>query len=516
MAKETTTMETTTKETTTKKTTKRKTTTKKTTKKKRGGAVIESGGFGCVFRPALKCRRPGANREAQGVTKLMKKKYAKSELQEATKFYRLLRNIPNFHDYFLLDGFSVCEPDDLTRSDLVNFEEKCNALKKMGISDRTINEPGELNQLLALNMPYGGIDVSTYIDENLYHPGKMVALNDSLVRLLQNGIVPMNRAGVFHCDLKASNILAREEKNALYTRLIDWGLSTVYKRGQAIPSVLLERPFQYNVPFSNVLFSATFTEMYRDFLSKNPNPDRHSVGRFVTKYVAAWVEERGAGHLKLMNDIFKILFEKEVSGRLHATQYEFILQYIFEYLTNILTKFTSGGQFNEMAYFQEVFLHNIDLWGFIISYVPIVEDIASVHHSGRVGVVEHFKNLMRVLIEADDHKINWNDLVTQLQQMNKSLKRIKSDLEVNESHRTTTSSSSTRKQQQKADSMLEQDDPNSGKPIATIIRTVSRVSAKKTPKIRKRKSKKMTRKSSSHLKFDKIIRKTLKRMAAAS
>jgi hypothetical protein len=169
-----------------------------------------------------------------------------------------------------------------------------------------------------------------------------------------------------------------------------------------------------------------------------------------------------------------------------------------------------------MAYFQEVFLYNIDLWGFIISYVPIVEDIASVHHSGRVGVLEHFKKLMRVLIEADDHRINWNDLVTQLHQMNKSLKRISSDLDVNESHRTTTSSSSTRKQQQKADSMLEQDDPNSGKPIATIIRTVSRVSAKKKTKIGKRRSKKMTRKSSSHLKFDKIIRKTLKRMAASS
>jgi len=43
-----------------------------TNKSSKGGKVIESGGFGCIFKPSLKCK--GKPRSEGTVTKLMKKK----------------------------------------------------------------------------------------------------------------------------------------------------------------------------------------------------------------------------------------------------------------------------------------------------------------------------------------------------------------------------------------------------------------------------------------------------------
>ena len=40
-----------------------------------GGKAIASGGFGCIFKPAIKCKTRKNNTNA-GITKLMKIKYA--------------------------------------------------------------------------------------------------------------------------------------------------------------------------------------------------------------------------------------------------------------------------------------------------------------------------------------------------------------------------------------------------------------------------------------------------------
>ena len=81
----------------------------------KGGKVIASGGFGCVFKPAIKCK--GQKRNEKDVTKLMKIKYAKSEYKGIQKYKEMLDRIPNYSDYFLVDGFSLCEPDKLDEED---------------------------------------------------------------------------------------------------------------------------------------------------------------------------------------------------------------------------------------------------------------------------------------------------------------------------------------------------------------------------------------------------------------
>ena len=51
-----------------------------------------------------------------------------------------------------------------------------------------------------------------------------------------------------------------------------------------------------------------------------------------------------------------------------------IKKIIVPYLAKILMRYTRGGKFLMMDYFREVYLKNVDIWGFIICYVPFLED----------------------------------------------------------------------------------------------------------------------------------------------
>ena len=97
--------------------------TNKINKTKRGGKVLSSGGFGCVFKPALKCKTQKLRRK-NGVSKLMKKKHVAKEYGEVVKYLPQLKTIPNYQDYFLVEGFSICDPAPLEKEDLENFDKK--------------------------------------------------------------------------------------------------------------------------------------------------------------------------------------------------------------------------------------------------------------------------------------------------------------------------------------------------------------------------------------------------------
>ena len=349
------------------KTTNKKTRTKKCKKggKFDGGKAQTSGGFGCLFKPALQCKNTLNYDKIQGngkgnkklVTKLMTTRHARDEYKQITEFKEILDHIPNYQNYFLVDGFSICEPAELTKEDLEDFDENCDALKKKKFTAANINQ--NLDKILALNMPDGGVDVDDYVFE-ITDPKKIrtayTELNNSLVDLLVNGIEPMNRANLFHCDVKGSNILVQNQNDDenLITRLIDWGLS-IYKKDKSanagVPDKLDRRPFQFNVPFSVILFNKKFLEKYDRFLKKKTNKeqkiDYYEIREFVINYIFYWNKERGPGHLKTINSIVKHLSYNELTAienkkvKDHIIEYEFTYYYIVEYISKILFKYTT-------------------------------------------------------------------------------------------------------------------------------------------------------------------------------
>ena len=326
------------------------------TRRKQGGKVIGSGGYGCVFRPALRCNGT-RKRASKTISKLMLNKYVKREYMEITKYLPILQKIPNYKNYFIIEGANICQPAPLTRSDLSNFDTKCKVLKKRDINSTNINK--NLDKVSCINLQDGGVELGTYIYSGLSLDG-MKDLNERMIQLLVNGILPMNKYHVYHADIKEANIVVDTSK---YVRLIDWGLSMYTASGKNIPDVLQNKPLQYNLPFSIILFNNTFKTMYSTFLKTTTYLDNNSLGGFLKEYLEKWNKKRGKGHIKTITSIWS-----GITGKQHIQE-----SIIVPYLSAILLEYTRNGEFDKIGYFKNVFLKLLDLWGFIICYSAFLE-----------------------------------------------------------------------------------------------------------------------------------------------
>jgi hypothetical protein len=404
------------------------------TTKQIGGKVIASGGFGCIFDPALKCENTDVISSDQ-ISKLMTVKHSKDEFKQIQKYKRILSVIPNYHNYFLLDNFQLCKPIALTKNDLNGYQKKCKALKKKGINVKNINQ--SLDQLLAINMPNGGIDVEKFTEE-YFTTSNIIRLNNSLIQLLVNGIVPMNKLNVYHCDIKDGNVLVKVTETDLETRLIDWGLSFVFDNKQVgIPRKLYRRPFQFNVPFSSVLFNKDFMMLYNNFLELNPNPDYFQIREFVINYIFIWNDIRGPGHLSAINDIIKKLTIKDLTAikknkiKEHFIEYDFTYYYIVEYLSKILEKYTNNETLDLMTYFQNVFLKNIDIWGFTMIYIVFYENLYKDFNELNQYQMEFITKIKYIIIhflyESPIEPIDVSSLVNELTNLNKVIEKFDLD-----------------------------------------------------------------------------------------
>jgi hypothetical protein len=400
------------------------------TTKLKGGKVIASGGYGCIFNPALKCE-DNNNETENKISKLMTIKHAKDEYNLIENFKELLKIIPNYQNYFLLDNFSLCKPAKLSKSDLLNYDVKCKALTKKNITSKNINK--SLNEILSISMPDGGIDIEKYTKTDLTS-SNILKLNNSLINLLINGIVPMNNLNIFHCDIKDSNVLVETSENMLITRIIDWGLSINHKNKNGIPRKLYRRPFQYNVPFSSVLFNKIFLNKYYEFLELNPKIDYFLIREFVTNYIFMWNDIRGPGHINAINNIIKKLSINELTEiksktvKEHIIEYDFTYYYIIEYLSKILEKYTHDGKLELITYFNTVFLKNIDIWGFVMIYISMFEHFYENFNELNEYQMQFINKIkyiiIHILYENPNQVIDINNLVEELTNLNDIIKKL--------------------------------------------------------------------------------------------
>ena len=225
--------------------------TKKNRKRSRlGGEALASGGFGCIFKPALKCK--SSKKRTNGVSKMSIQKYGKEEITEIQKIKDRLKSIKNYEKYYLLDT-QLCEPDKLTEEDLKGFDQKCYALTRFNVNSKNVNS--KLSNLTILNMPDAGVDLKDWLlSDKIITKEKIFLLNEVMIKLLKQAVRPMNEKGVIHNDLKDSNIMINKQLEA---RIIDWGLSAVVNN-KKIPKEILNRPLQYNTPFSFLKITSAF------------------------------------------------------------------------------------------------------------------------------------------------------------------------------------------------------------------------------------------------------------------
>jgi hypothetical protein len=376
----------------------------KNEKIEKGGKVLASGGYGCVFSPALKCEGQ-SKRATNKISKLMSERHATDEYEEINSIKTKLDTIPNYEEYFLLYDATLCKPAKLTATDLADYASTCTALPKDNITKANIND--NLDKLMSLNLPNGGLPVDDYI----YKDGsfeKIYNINETLIKLLKKGIVPMNEKDIYHCDIKDSNVLVDDSSN-LKTRLIDWGLTTEYVpfKENPFPKSWRNRPLQFNVPFSVIIFSDSFVERYTKFIQDGGAADEAQLKPFVIDYVNFWMKERGAGHYKYINEIMFNLFSNNLTSvslkdRPKVVETTITMDYIVNYIVEVLvhfTKFRENGTLNLREYLDTVFIKIVDIWGFINVYVPIVELLANNYASLTKPEIKIFNQLQYIFVE---------------------------------------------------------------------------------------------------------------------
>jgi serine/threonine protein kinase len=405
-----------------------------------GGSALASGGFGCVFSPSLKCENK--KRDKNKISKLMIEKYAYKEYDEIKIIQSKLKTIKNYQDYFLISDIQICKPSKLTAQDLKNYNKKCSALPKNKITKKNINS--SLDKLMVLNMPNGGIPVDDYI----YEKGSfkdILKINNSLINLLMNGIVKMNNKHVYHCDIKDANVLVKNNEGKLQTKLIDWGLSTEYVplKNEPFPKTWRNRPLQFNAPFSVIIFTDSFVEKYTKYIQDGGKLTKENLKPFVIDYIYFWINKRGAGHYKFINEIMYILFSNDLNNmdkdvKKQIIENEFTLSYITNYIIDVLINFTyfkNDGSLNLRVYLDNVFIKIVDIWGFIVTYFSILEILYDNYNKLNDTQKKIFNSIKSIFINylyaPRITPIDINDLVGDLQKLN-ILFEIEDNLELKE------------------------------------------------------------------------------------
>jgi hypothetical protein len=355
-----------------------------------GGRAIDSGSYGCVFSPALKCSGKDISSgntkpyDKNMVSKLMYKEDAKAELNEMAKVKKYISKIQNGDKYFLLSNTYVCNPSELNDVDLEGFDAKCGLFTKRNIISTNVNE--NIAKLSLLNMPNGGLSIEKTWTKMLSEPNltdRFVKLNNSLIELLKNGIVPLNKSGFHHYDVKSANILFGADG---YSRLIDWGLAGA-NDGKIVPDIIIDRSIAFNMPFSDIFFNnfvkSWLPEAIQQIKASSNLSDIKAGQNEMLKIVAVniinkSIRSTSEGHFeyitgKILHDIYKIYSSSNKYNRLDYN----VLSYnvIIEYIEAVLKTFADeNGNFNDVKYYYEVFVHNVDIWGWIMTYSPIIEE----------------------------------------------------------------------------------------------------------------------------------------------
>lgn len=354
-----------------------------------GAGSIGSGGYGCVFLPELSCEKTvGVTSDDivtsvnnKYVTKLMTNKHADIEFQLIRSFDKRLSAIPNHSNYFIVTNVSKCRPGPLTKRDLHAYEKQCKPLIKKNITRKNINR--SLNKITALRIPYGGDTIDEYWMKHVNNRSNMETIIASLQSLFNNGILPMNQLGLYHGDIKSSNIMYYQSN----AKLIDWGLAfdSSYKRdhnADGVSRLATYRPFQFNVLPSCIIFNSEFRTAVSGLLKTNDNPTRKTITDFVAGFIIDWYKIRGQGSVSLMVTLYDKLvpyaakkcdipLTTAVGSYITTDKGCVVPSFAVVYISNVLERFIQNKKFQMKEYYNEVYLKNIDIWGFAMSFLVL-------------------------------------------------------------------------------------------------------------------------------------------------
>ena len=395
---------------------------------KKAGKAIASGSYGCVFRPPLRCKgetnRPGSA-DKPLISKLMMKHDALEEYTIIQNVKNIVKDIPNYGDYFVVDDITMCDPGELDDEDMENAVKECSASLKLGRGETKI-PPNKLSQTSVITAPDMGKDIhksfaqmtKDYINYKGSDKFSLVSknlkkINTEIVKLLKNGVAPMIYKGIYHNDLKGQNIMTSYssledvKNNFNYAKMIDFGLlKQINEKSdsqyilKSVMSVVMFNGLIYNLIFDEY-FLGIFTDIFEDIY---PNLN--------TRY-DDMVKDLQGGILqqKFLNEFIPIV-ENELEYEAHWPVLQDIYVWcVYNYSGKIRNKFVPHvANILVTAFFQIISITRQDQ---NVKYrvKPYFNDVVR-HNIDAVGVLTSYYKLCFTLLSKQEIKQNMKDVVT--------------------------------------------------------------------------------------------------------
>ena len=372
----------------------------------KGGKVVASGGIGCVFDPALLCE--GQNDRQEGyVTKLMTETDRNAEWEALSAVKPILEEINDSSNYFIAVETNLCNKPEFDQNDKEEYNEKCQTLARgdqhLPITIDTLQYYSSSNYIAGINYPYGGINILQYLQAN----GLTYELNQALIKTLENGIIPMNKSGLIHQDLKAVNMVY----DTTNVRVIDWDHSGIIKSNNIPKNTTILATLQYQLPMSCILFeengyvqswyNSNGIKLIKEFLTDPKNQvtvkavnDPKSVTAIIKKIVDKKLAPEFitnlsvlftiSPHFNLLAKLLNTLFsDRQPFNNVGLSENDRFLQFIASRMCHLLIDkrllFYPNNtikimKFDRKYYFNTVYRHICDIYGFLTTYLNYITD----------------------------------------------------------------------------------------------------------------------------------------------
>jgi serine/threonine protein kinase len=292
-------------------------------------------------------------------------------------------------------------------------------------------------------MPNAGLSVNEWLLNTRLTSARIILFNKIMSELIVNAIVPMNKKGVIHNDIKEDNILISGSKTNPRPTIIDWGISGISTSHDPIPEIIMNRYISISNPFSSIIFTSDFIMSYSEFLQTHNNPLSPSFRQELSSFaLSQYLKFKDIGHYSYVERFFiaaytfqKKFIDPNPNPKVNEESYEAQIiedtyhKYAAAYIADVLFHFTEfdqdlgtgTGKFQYAKYFTQVYIFNCDIWGTMCCYnvfFSIIKEPATIQH---INPVKYFNFLTRLLsiftteiMVNGDKKVNVNKLVTSL------------------------------------------------------------------------------------------------------
>ena len=189
-----------------------------------GGGLIGIGSFGCVFKPALKCKNKKSVNDNH-VSKILFGSNSKYETKEELKINKIIKSIKGYENWaYIWDTY--CLPNEYSK--IIKEEPEIDDC--LNENTLTVQEFNNNRHMLIGND--AGITFNVYMSNNfkseIYNnKNKFIKNFLELMKKMKPlfiGLVEMNNEKISHNDIKYDNIMIDEEG----CKYIDFGLSAKY------------------------------------------------------------------------------------------------------------------------------------------------------------------------------------------------------------------------------------------------------------------------------------------------